>query len=147
LCPRSCQRAIRKCFAFLVAGLHLGGVTQPLALVYFQRPLPGNQLVNRLQDLNYRVRSVGSAAELATQSKATGVMLVLADVEGAGLELIQKFRVLREDEATRHLPIVAFADSQTDLDAAQTAGSTMAVDTTALLAHLSVVLDQALSVD
>jgi CheY-like chemotaxis protein len=138
---------VLKYFAFLAADLHLGGVTQPLALVYYQRPLPGNQLVNRLQDLNYRVQSVGSAAELATQSRAAGVMLVLADVEGAGPEWSQTFRALREDEATRHLPIIAFASSQTDLDSAQTAGSTMAVDTAALLAHLSVVLEQALRVD
>lgn len=74
-------------------------------------------------------------------------MLVLADVEGAGTELIQTLRSLRQDEATIHLPIVAFAGSKTDLDSAQQAGSTMAVDTTALLGHLSVVLDQVLRVD
>lgn len=122
-------------------------MTQPLALVYFQSPLSGNQLVNRLQDLNYRVQSVGSAAALATQSRTTGVMLVLADVEGVGPELILTLRSLREDEATRHLPIIAFAGSKTDLDSAQKAGSTMAVDTAALLAHLAVVLEQALRVD
>ena len=122
-------------------------MTQPLALVYFQSPLSGNQLVNRLQDLNYRVQAVGSTAELASQSRTTGVMLVLADVEGTGPELIQTIRTMRENEATCHLPIVAFAGSKTDLDSAQQAGSTMAVDTTALLMHLSVVLDQALRVD
>jgi len=63
------------------------------------------------------------------------------------MELIQTLRSLREDEATIHLPIVAFAGSKADLDSAQEAGSTMAVDTMALLAHLSVVLDQALRVD
>lgn len=103
--------------------------------------------MNRLQDLNYRVQSVGSAAALAIQSRTTGVMLVFADVEGAGPELLQTFRVLRGDEATRHLPIIAFAGSKGDLDSAQNAGSTMAVDTTALLGHLSVVLEQALRVD
>jgi hypothetical protein len=86
-------------------------------------------------------------AELATQSRTTGVMLVLADVESAGPELLKTIRGLREDEATRHLPIIAFASSKTSLDSAQTAGSTMAVELTALLAHLSVMLDQALRVD
>lgn len=122
-------------------------MTQPLALLYFQRSLPGNQLVNRLQDLNYRVQSVASPAELATQSKTNGVMLVLVDVETAGAELIQTLRALREDTVTRHLPIIAFAASKADLDSAQAAGSTIAVDPTALLAHLSVVLEQALRMD
>lgn len=122
-------------------------MTQPLALVYYQSPLSGNQLVNRLQDLKYRVQSVGSVAELATQSNTAGVMLVLADVEGAGPDLLEAIRILRESETTRHLPIIAFASSKTSLDSAQATGSTMVVDTTALLAHLTVVLEQALKVD
>lgn len=122
-------------------------MTQPLALVYYQNPLSGNQLVNRLQDLKYRVQPVGSVAELAAQSETTGVMLVLADVEGAGPELLETIRALREDQATRHLPIIAFASSKTSLDSAQAAGSTITVDSAALLAHLSAVLEQALKVD
>jgi CheY-like chemotaxis protein len=127
--------------------LHFGGVTQPLALVYYQNPLSGNQLVNRLLGLKYRIQSVGSVSALVTQSRTAGVMLVLADVEGAEPEMLETIRALREDQATRHLPIIAFASSKTSLELAQTAGSTMAVDTTALLAHLSVVLEQALKVD
>lgn len=136
-----------KCFAFLAMGLQFIGVTQPLALLYFQKSLSGNQLVNRLQDLKYRVQTVNTPAELAIQSRSHGVMLVVVDVEAAGQELLQILRNIREDETTRHLPVVAFAASKADLDSAQQAGSTMAVDTTALLTHLSVVLDQALRVD
>lgn len=130
-----------------MARLHFGGVTQPLALVYYQNPLSGSQLVNRLQGLKYRVQSVGSVAALASQSRTAGVMLVLADVEGAGPELLETIRALREDQATRHLPIIAFANSKSYLESAQAAGSTMTVDATALLTHLSVMLDQALRVD
>ena len=138
---------VRKCFAFPTVAHQFGEVTQPLALIYFQKSLPGNQLANRLHDLKYRVQSVSSAAELAAQSRTTGVMLVLADVEGAEPDVIESFRALREDEATRHLPIIAFAASQAVLDSARQAGATMAVDSTALLAHLPLVLEQALRVE
>ena len=37
---------------------------QPLALVLYEKLLPGTQLVNRLQDLNYRVQTVNDAALL-----------------------------------------------------------------------------------
>lgn len=138
---------VRKSFAFRAWELHFGVVTQPLALVYFQRQLSGNQLVNRLQDLNYRVQTVGSVEDLAVQAATTGVMLVLVDVEGAESELIQVITTLREGEATSHIPIIAFAGSQPALDSAQKAGSTMAMDPAVLLAHLPAVLDQALRVD
>lgn len=122
-------------------------MTQPLALVYFQRPLSGNQLVNRLQDLNYRVQTVGLVKELAAQAATTGVMLVLVDVESAEAELIQLIATLREGESTSHIPIIAFASTQPALDSAQKAGSTMAMDPAVLLAHLPAVLEQALRVD
>ena len=36
-------------------------MTQPLALVLYEKLLPGSQLVNRLQDLNYRVQAIADA--------------------------------------------------------------------------------------
>ena len=37
---------------------------QPLALVFYERLLPGSQVVNRLQDMRYRVQVVGDPAGL-----------------------------------------------------------------------------------
>ena len=37
-------------------------MTRPLALVFYEKFMPGSQLVNRLQDLNYRVRVVNDLA-------------------------------------------------------------------------------------
>ena len=39
-------------------------MTQPLALVVYEKLLPGTQLVNRLQDLHYRVQAVTDADTL-----------------------------------------------------------------------------------
>lgn len=122
-------------------------MTQPLALVYFQKPLLGNQVVNRLVDLNYRVATVSSPEELLMQARTAGPMLVLADVEMAGKEIAQSVAVLRADEATSHLPLIGFAVSKSDLEFAQRGGFTLAVETSVLLAHFEQVLEQALRLD
>ena len=48
-------------FAFRASLFQLEAMTQPLALVLYERLLPGSQLVNRLQDLNYRVQVIADA--------------------------------------------------------------------------------------
>src|SRR5262245_49139849 len=39
-------------------------MTEPLALVVYEKLLPGSQLVNRLQDLKYRVQTVADPTQL-----------------------------------------------------------------------------------
>jgi len=49
---------------------------QPLALVFYERLMPGSQLVNRLQDLNYRVLSLSDATRLmATVQRESPLLL------------------------------------------------------------------------
>ena len=121
-------------------------VTQPLALVFYRKLLPGSQLVNRLQDLNYRVQPTAEPAQLASFAQTEGPMLIFADLESAGtLELIGR---LRADPVTRHIPIVAFgSEDEPLLQAAREAGATLVVGETALLAHLPGLLEQALRVE
>lgn len=108
----------------------------------------GNQLVNRLQDLQYRVNTASTADEFLTQTRSGGVMLVLADVESADEALVETLRVLRTEEATRHIPIIAFASTnKTTLDYAQKAGCNIAVEASVLLAHLPTILEQALQLE
>ena len=122
-------------------------MTQPLALLYFRRQLAGNQLAIRLQDLQYRVNSVSTIAELAAQARGAGVMLIVADVENAEEELWKTVRALRDEKATCHLPIIAYADSNANLQSAQKSGCRMAVEASALLTQLPAILEQALSLD
>ena len=56
-------------------------MTQPLALVLYEKLLPGSQLVNRLQDLNYRVQTIADADRLVECAEQAKPMLVLADLE------------------------------------------------------------------
>lgn len=122
-------------------------MTTPLALIYYQNPLTGNQLVNRLQDHKYRIQTVQSVKDLEVQARVAGVMLVLVDVEGANPQVTVTIRELRANPATQHIPIVAFSGRAKDLASAQEAGCTLAVESTVLISHLEAVLEQALRVD
>lgn len=124
-------------------------MTQPLALVLYERLLPGSQLVNRLQDLNYRVQTVSDAGRLVECAEQSKPMLVLADLESGRGDIYAAIGRLRRNPATQHLPVIAFGAEDTAAwqTEAQAAGVTLVVSETAILTHLSQFLDQALQLE
>src|SRR5438034_6429417 len=84
-------------------------MTQPLALVVYEKLLPGTQLVNRLQDLNYRVRAVTDSTTLVGIARQEKPMLVLADLESRKNDICKVIAELRQDAATQHIPVIAIA--------------------------------------
>jgi PleD family two-component response regulator len=124
-------------------------MTQPLALVVYEKLLPGTQLVNRLQDLNYRVRAVTDSTTLMAIARQEKPMLVLADLESTRNDICKAIAELRHDAATQHIPVIAVAKEGDAalLKAAQAAGATLVAGETAILGHLSQFLDQALQVE
>ena len=124
-------------------------MTQPLALILYEKLLPGSQLVNRLQDLNYRVQHVPEAASLVEIAVASKPMLVLADLESSRKDVCGALAKLKQNPSTQHLPIIAFTSSPEDelQNAASAAGATMVVSETAILNHLPECLDQALQIE
>jgi len=123
-------------------------MTQPLALVFYEKLLPGSQLVNRLQDLNYRVQAVNDLAALRRSAQTEGPMLVVMDLASKGEDVCGAIAALKTDPATGHIPIIAFADEQAvDLQAAaQKAGATLVVGAAAIANYLPQMLNQALQV-
>ena len=121
---------------------------QPLAIVFYERLMPGSQLVNRLQDLNYRVLAVNNPALLAATAKRETPLLLFVDLEARG-EICGAIEKIRSDAATGHLPIIAFApDGKADLlTAAQQAGANLTTSESTLSGHLETLLEQALHVD
>ena len=136
----------QKRFAFYSDRPQIQRVTQPLALVYYRKLMPGSQLVNRLQDLNYRVQPITEPDRLLNYARTEGPMVIFVEVElAATLKLIGR---LRADAMTGHLPIVAFGSEAEQIrQAAQSAGATLVVGETALLTHLPGLLEQALRVE
>jgi CheY-like chemotaxis protein len=124
-------------------------MTQPLALVLYEKLLPGTQLVNRLQDLGYRVLTVNGTEplmELATREKP---MLVFMDLVARRINVPDAISQLRQNPATNHVPIIGFADDKNAAvqSAAREAGATLVVNEAAVLTHLEPFLEQALQLD
>jgi CheY-like chemotaxis protein len=124
-------------------------MTEPLALVLYENLLPGSQLVNRLQDLKYRVQSVSNSSLLVECCEQTKPMLVLADLRASHQDVCAAISRLRHHVSTQHVPVIAFgAEERPEVQkAALAAGVTLVVSESALLNHLPQCLDQALSIE
>jgi CheY-like chemotaxis protein len=124
-------------------------MTQPLALVFYEKLLPGSQLVNRLHDLNYRVQTVSDTSLLAECCEQTKPMLVLADLRADHQDVCAAIARLKQNPATQHIPVIGFGNEESpDLQkVALSAGVTLLVSESALLNHLPQCLEQALRVE
>jgi CheY-like chemotaxis protein len=124
-------------------------MTRPLALVLYERLLPGTQLVNRLQDLGYRVLTATGIEPMMVCAIQEKPMLVLADMLANRMKIADAIARLRQDPVTNHIPVIAFADeNDAELQsAARAAGATLVVNEAAILTHLEQFLDQALQLD
>jgi CheY-like chemotaxis protein len=137
----------RNSFAKPGCARQFGGVTQPLALIYYQKLLPGSTLANRLRDLNYRVHVAGKPQELASVSGADGPMFLLVDVNLGSGELCQITQNIRQDPKTSHLPILAFAEDESVQAQVLAAGATVAASDVAVVTHLEELLERLLRID
>jgi hypothetical protein len=121
---------------------------QSLAIVFYERLMPGSQLVNRLQDLNYRVLTVNNVALLAATAKRESPILLLIDLD-SGTDICGVIEKIKADAASNHLPIIAFApDNRPELlTDAEKAGADFTVGETAIASHLPQLVDRALHVE
>lgn len=124
-------------------------MTEPLALVVYEKLLPGTQLVNRLQDMKYRVRAVMDASTLQACARQEKPIVVLADLVSSRDDICGVIARLKKDVETKHIPVIAFAsdDAVEAQAAARAAGATLVVSDTGVLNHLSQFLQQALQVE
>lgn len=120
---------------------------KPLAMILYERLMPGSQLVNRLQDLGYRTETLNDPKLLVQHAEEIKPMLVLADLEPASARVSEALSRLKENSATAHVPIIAFcADSATNLPELAKAATVVVTDT-AIVNHLPQFLQQALQID
>ena len=123
-------------------------MTQPLALVLYEKLLPGSQLVNRLQDLNYRVQTISDPSMLSQCAEQTKPILVVADLESTQ-NVFNALTLLKQNPATSHLPIIGFSkdDGADQRASAEKAGITLFVTEAAILNHLPQLLERALELE
>ena len=117
-------------------------------MVFYERLMPGSQLMNRLQDLNYRVLAVNNLALLAATVARETPLLLLVDLAAHG-EVCAAIEKIKASPATSHLPVIAFApDHEPErLAAAKKAGANFTIGESALASHLPQLLDQAVHLD
>jgi CheY-like chemotaxis protein len=125
-------------------------MTEPLALVLYEKLLPGSQLVNRLQDLKYRVQTLSDPSQLTSTAANTKPMLVFLDLdETGGKNPIEAVKQLKENPATSHIPVVSFTiETNKELEErARAAGVAVVATEPVLLNHLPQLLEQALHIE
>ena len=124
-------------------------MTKPLALLFYENLLPGSQLVNRLQDLGYRVQTMADTRLLVEQAQQAKPLVVIVDLTSPEQDVCAAITAMKQQPATAHLPILAFTSRKnTRLQAAaQSAGATLVASDNAILDQLPQMLDQVLQVD
>jgi len=124
-------------------------MTKPLALVFYERLMPGSQLVNRLQDIGYRVSTCTDLGGLVAHAQKEGPMVIFMDLTSDKGDVNTVIKELREDGGTAHIPIIAFTSKSNKKaqNAAVEAGAKMVAVDEAILPQLPQLLDQALEVE
>ncbi len=122
---------------------------RPLALVFYEKLLPGTQVVNRLHDLKYLVKVLPDAHRLVDHVKEARPLVLIVDLDAVSHNVCEAVAELRGHPDTRHVPVIGFTtrlDDATVAGAAQ-AGVSLCVGDAAILSHLRQLLDQVLTVE
>ena len=121
---------------------------KPLALIFYERLLPGSQLGNRLSDMGYRVQTLEEASLIPKTCRESTPIILLVDLVTNKANICELIREVRRNEDTAHLPIIAFAPQNNARirEEAVKAGATLVAIDDALLPQLPHLLEQALEV-
>ncbi len=128
-------------------------MTKPLALIFYENLLTGNQLLNRLSDLDYRTLAVSDLGKLPAQAAAETPIVLIVELGALAERVCGIIRSLRAAPATEHIPIIAYVQPKGRkedaklTEQAQTAGAKLVVGEALVLPHLAQLLDQALRLD
>ena len=122
-------------------------MTEPLALVVYEKLLPGSQLVNRLQDLKYRVQSLNDPQGLVETAEEQKPMLLIVDLDFRQGDVNGAILKLRQNPSTAHIPVLAFSAKELSSEPSGSSGVTLVVSEAAILNHLQQCLERVLQLD
>jgi len=125
------------------------GMTAPVALIFYENLLAGGQLVNRMQDLGYRVQLVSDLRGIVEQALGAKPMLLVANLSALSPEMREALHALRGNPATSHVPVVAFIKEGDKklAEAMRVAGATLVATEAGITTQLPELLEQALRVE
>jgi len=121
-------------------------MTKPLALIHYERLMPGSQLANRLQDLGYRVQTVIEANQIVETARREKPMIAIFDLLAQKSNICSIIEEMKADQETEHLPVIGFAgakDLKLHTEATRCGAKLVALDD-ALLPQLPHLLEHAL---
>lgn len=134
---------------FAVLCLNLCTMTEPLALVFYEKLLPGQQLLNRLKDLGYRVKPVTNLALLKEEVENQKPMLLVAEFPADKTVVHEAIASLKQHPATAHVAVLAYIPEANAVlqETARAAGANLVASEAGLLDQLPQLLDQVLRLD
>lgn len=127
-------------------------MSSPLALIFYESLLIGNQLMNRLQDLGYRVVVVSDLNRLTEQAGETKPLIFVSELGAMSERVCAAVRRLRAASETHHVPVLGMlkpADRKAEEDlaeAARVAGFTLVASEQSFLAQLPQLLEKVLEI-
>ncbi len=124
-------------------------MTEPLALVFYEKLLLGQQLVNRLQDMGYRVQVVTNANMLKEQVEKFKPMLLVAEFPAEKTSVHEAIASIKQHPATAHVAILAYIAEATAIlqERAGAAGVNLVASESGVLEQLPQLLEQVLQID
>jgi CheY-like chemotaxis protein len=124
-------------------------MTRPLALVAYEKLLPGGQLANKLQDLGYRVLPVSAPEDLQATADREKPLVILIDLEPNAEKTAAAITSVRNAPETAHIPVIAFATVHNEdaHEKARVSGATLVTHDNTIVAHLPQFLEQALQIE
>jgi CheY-like chemotaxis protein len=124
-------------------------MSSPLVLIFYEKLMPGSQMVNRLQDMGYRVVSTTDPLKLVDEVRKQKPMVLVADLETKTGDVPDSIRELKEDLETQHIPVLAFANLEDEAlhERARVAGAKLIAGRDGVLDQLSHLLDHVLEMD
>lgn len=124
-------------------------MTEPLALVFYEKLLPGQQLINRLHDLGYRTQAVTDVNLLESEVQTSMPMLLIAEFPMNKPAVSEALSALKKNSRTEHVPVLAYTVQTTASvqESARAAGAKLIASEKGLLDQLPHLLEQLLQVD
>ena len=124
-------------------------VTKPLAIVFYEKLLPGSRIANRLTDLGWRVSEAKLATELFPLVRDRKPLLVVAELALRTGDLCPVIRQLRGAPETEHVPLLAYGDpkNQKLVDAAVAAGAKLVAAEAGIIDQLPQLIEHLLEVE
>ncbi|MBL9136304.1 MAG: hypothetical protein JNK85_10565 [Verrucomicrobiales bacterium] len=124
-------------------------MTKPLALLLHEKLMPGSQLVNKFEELDYRVVTLSDPGQLPEYVRVEMPMIVVADLTNRRGDVLATIAAMLADEATAHVPVIAYSsrEDEKQREAALKAGVKVLATDATITQHLPQFLEHALQID